>query len=83
MVTNSGAAYALAKRANIIRVQAASVIWGDSGAWVNSLSPGIILTPLAMDELNGPGAEGDQRMIKASAGGRVGTPTRSPPPPPF
>ena len=50
IVTNSGAAYALAKRANILRVQAASVEWGDRGARLNSLSPGIIMTPLAMDE---------------------------------
>jgi NAD(P)-dependent dehydrogenase (short-subunit alcohol dehydrogenase family) len=74
IVTNSGAAYALAKRANIVRVQAASVDWGDRGARLNSLSPGIIMTPLAMDELNSPAGEAYQRMIKASAAGRVGTP---------
>jgi NAD(P)-dependent dehydrogenase (short-subunit alcohol dehydrogenase family) len=73
-VTNSGGAYALAKRANILRVQADAVTWGDRGARLNSLSPGIIMTPLAMDELNGPGSEGYQKMIKASAAGRVGTP---------
>jgi NAD(P)-dependent dehydrogenase (short-subunit alcohol dehydrogenase family) len=54
IVTNSGAAYALAKRANILRVQAASVDWGDRSARLNSLSPGIIMTPLAMDELKLP-----------------------------
>ena len=54
-VPNSGFAYALAKRANTLRVQAASVTWGDRGARLNSLSPGIIMTPLAQDELNGPG----------------------------
>ena len=74
VVTSSGAAYALAKRANILRVQAASVYWGDRGARLNSLSPGIIMTPLAMDELNSPAGEAYQRMIKASAAGRVGTP---------
>jgi NAD(P)-dependent dehydrogenase (short-subunit alcohol dehydrogenase family) len=74
VVTNPGAAYALAKRANILRVQAASVDWGDRGARLNSLSPGIIMTPLAMDELNSPAGEAYQRMIKASAAGRVGTP---------
>lgn len=73
-VTNSGAAYALAKRANILRVQAASVHWGDRGARVNSLSPGIIMTPLAMDELSSPAGDAYQRMIKASAASRVGTP---------
>jgi NAD(P)-dependent dehydrogenase (short-subunit alcohol dehydrogenase family) len=74
VVTNSGAAYALAKRANTLRVQAASVEWGDRGARVNSLSPGIIMTPLAQDELNSPAGEAYQRMIQASAAGRVGTP---------
>lgn len=74
VVTNPGAAYALAKRANTSRVQAASVDWGDRGARLNSLSPGIIMTPLAMDELNSPAGEAYQRMIKASAAGRVGTP---------
>ena len=73
-VTSSGAAYALAKRANIVRVQAASIQWGDRGARLNSLSPGIIMTPLAMDELNSPAGEAYQRMIKASSAGRVGTP---------
>jgi NAD(P)-dependent dehydrogenase (short-subunit alcohol dehydrogenase family) len=72
-LTNSGGAYARAKRANILRVQAESITWGDN-ARLNSLSPGIILTPLVMDELNGRGGEGYQRMIKASAAGRVGTP---------
>ena len=73
-ITNSGMAYAIAKRANIIRVQAASVQWGDRGARLNSLSPGIIMTPLALDELNSLGGEAYQRMIRASAAGRVGTP---------
>lgn len=74
LMTNSGAAYALAKRANVVRVQAASLDWGDRGARLNSLSPGIIMTPLAMDELNSAAGEAYQRMIKASAAGRVGTP---------
>jgi NAD(P)-dependent dehydrogenase (short-subunit alcohol dehydrogenase family) len=73
-LTKSGAAYALAKRANVVRVHAASLDWGDRGARLNSLSPGIIMTPLAMDELNSPAGEAYQRMIKASASGRVGTP---------
>ena len=73
-ITNSGMAYAIAKRANTIRVQAASVQWGDRGARLNSLSPGIIMTPLALDELNSPAGEAYQRMIRASAAGRVGTP---------
>ncbi len=72
-VPNSGAAYALAKRANHLRVQAAAVTWGDRGARVNTISPGIILTPLAREEMSGPGAAGYQDMINTSAAGRVGT----------
>lgn len=74
VITNSGVAYAIAKRANTLRVQAASVDWGDRGARLNSLSPGIIMTPLAHDELNSAVGEAYQRMIMASASGRVGTP---------
>ena len=78
-MTSSGGVCALAKRANIVRVQAASIHWGDRGARLNSLSPGIIMTPLAMDELNSPAGEAYQRMIKASVAGRVGTPDGSAP----
>ena len=49
------------------------MIWGERGARVNSISPGIILTPLARDEMSGPGSAGYQQMIKTSAAGRVGT----------
>lgn len=70
----SGPAYSLAKRANSLRVQAAAVEWGDRGARVNSLSPGIILTPLAQDELNGPAGDAFRRMIEASPAGRVAAP---------
>lgn len=73
-VTGSGHAYALAKRANIVRVQAAALTWGDRGARVNSISPGIIMTPLARDEMSGPGAVGYRAMIDASPAKRVGTP---------
>ncbi len=72
-VPNSGAAYAISKQANHARAQAAAVTWGERGARVNSLSPGIVLTPLARDEMSGPGAENYQRMIATSAAGRVGT----------
>jgi len=72
-IPNSGAAYAIAKRANHLRVQAAAISWGGRGARVNSISPGIILTPLARDEMSGPGAENYRRMIETSAARRVGT----------
>jgi NAD(P)-dependent dehydrogenase (short-subunit alcohol dehydrogenase family) len=72
-VPNSGVAYALSKRANHLRVQAAAVTWGDHGARVNAISPGIVLTPLAKEEMPGPGAQGYQAMIANSAAGRVGT----------
>src|SRR4051812_8816917 len=72
-VPGSGLAYAISKRANHLRVRGAAITWGERGARVNSISPGIILTPLAKDEMSGPGAEGYQTMIRESAAGRVGT----------
>ncbi len=72
-VPNSGAAYGLSKRANHLRVQAASVIWGDRGARLNSISPGIILTPLAEHEMASAAGPRYQRMIEISAAKRVGT----------
>jgi NAD(P)-dependent dehydrogenase (short-subunit alcohol dehydrogenase family) len=69
-----GAAYGYAKRANHLRVQSASLIWAERGARVNAISPGIIMTPLAREEMSGPGAEGYRKMIETSATGRVGTP---------
>lgn len=72
-VPNSGAAYGLSKRANQLRVQAAAVSWGERGARINAISPGIILTPLAEQEMAGPGGPGYQAMIEASAARRVGT----------
>lgn len=73
-VGDSGAAYTLAKRANALRVQASAVTWGARGARVNCLSPGIISTPLAQDEMTGPNAAGYAAMIDTSAAGRMGTP---------
>jgi NAD(P)-dependent dehydrogenase (short-subunit alcohol dehydrogenase family) len=73
-VSDSGAAYALSKRANHLRVQAAAMIWGDRGARVNVISPGIILTPLAQHELDSPIGAGYHAMIEASAAKRMGTP---------
>jgi NAD(P)-dependent dehydrogenase (short-subunit alcohol dehydrogenase family) len=72
-IPSSGLAYAMSKRANHLRVRGAAIAWGERGARVNSISPGIILTPLAKDEMSGPGAEGNQTMIRECAAGRVGT----------
>src|SRR3954447_16345532 len=73
-VTDTLHAYQLAKRGNALRVQAEAVRWAKRGARINTISPGIIITPLAMDELTGPRGEGYRRMIESSAAGRAGTP---------
>ncbi len=73
-VKDSLHAYQLSKRGNSLRVIAEVVRWGKRGARVNTISPGIIITPLANDELNGPRGAGYKRMIEVSAAGRAGTP---------
>ena len=73
-VKDSLHAYQLAKRGNSLRVMAEAVRWGKRGARLNTISPGIIITPLANDELNGPRGAGYRRMIEVSAAGRAGTP---------
>lgn len=73
-VKDSLHAYQLSKRGNSLRVMAEAVRWGKRGARVNTISPGIIITPLARDELTGPRGEGYRRMIEVSAAGRAGTP---------
>ena len=73
-VTDSLHAYQLSKRGNSLRVMAEAVRWGKRGARINTISPGIIMTPLARDELTGPRGEGYRRMIALSAAGRAGTP---------
>jgi NAD(P)-dependent dehydrogenase (short-subunit alcohol dehydrogenase family) len=67
-------AYQISKRGNSLRVMAEAVRWGKRGARVNTISPGIIITPLANDELRGPRGPGYRRMIEVSAVGRAGTP---------
>ncbi|MET9070584.1 SDR family oxidoreductase [Streptomyces sp. NPDC004232] len=67
-------AYALSKRANALRVQTAAVAWGKRGARINAVSPGVIITPLALDELSGPRQEWFEQVRKVSAAGRFGTP---------
>ena len=73
-ITDSLHAYQLAKRANSLRVMAAAVRWGERGARINAISPGIIFTPVARDELSGPRGEGYRRMIELCPIGRGGTP---------
>jgi NAD(P)-dependent dehydrogenase (short-subunit alcohol dehydrogenase family) len=73
-VTDPLHAYQLAKRGNSLRVMAEAVRWGKRGARINTISPGIIFTPLAKDELTGPRGAGYRRMIELSAAGRGGTP---------
>lgn len=67
-------AYQLSKRGNSLRVMAEAVRWGKRGARINSISPGIIITPLAKDELNGPRGDSYRKMINSCAVGRAGTP---------
>lgn len=73
-VTDPLQAYQLAKRGNSLRVMAEAVRWGKRGARINTISPGIIFTPLARDELTGPRGEGYRRMIELCPAGRGGTP---------
>ena len=73
-VKDSLHAYQISKRCNSLRVMAEAVNWGKRGARINTISPGIIITPLAKDELSGPRGEGYQKMINISAVGRAGTP---------
>jgi len=73
-VTDPLHAYQLAKRGNSLRVMAEAVRWGKRGARINTISPGIIFTPLARDELTGPRGEGYRRMIELCPVGRGGTP---------
>lgn len=73
-VTDTLHAYQLAKRGNSLRVRAEAVRWAKRDARVNTISPGIIITPLARDELTGPRGEGYRRMVEHSPVGRAGTP---------
>ena len=71
---NSGWAYMIAKRVNHLQaMKAAATTWKARRARINTLSPGVIVTPLAYDEFRAAG-EGYQRMIDASAAERAGTP---------
>jgi len=74
LVKDSLHAYQLSKRGNSLRVMAEAVKWGKRGARLNTISPGIIITPLANDELSGPRGAGYRRMIELCPVGRAGTP---------
>ena len=67
-------AYQMSKRCNSLRVRGAAVQWAKRGARINSISPGIIVTPLAHDELHGERAGFYQAMLKKMPAGRAGTP---------
>ncbi len=73
-VPNSMVAYIVSKRANHLRVQASAISWGKRGARVNSISPGIIATPLAQHELNSPIGDIYRAMIDASPAKRMASP---------
>ena len=73
-IDNPGHAYGIAKRANQVRVQASSLAWGARGARVNSISPGVISTPMGQQELAGESGAQMRAMIEGSGTKRVGTP---------
>ncbi|CQR25232.1 3-oxoacyl-ACP reductase [Streptococcus varani] len=73
VITDSLHAYQLAKRANEKRVMFEAVRWGKRGARINDIAPGIIVTPLALDEFNGPRGEFYMNMFAKSPAGRPGT----------
>lgn len=73
-IPDPATAYVMAKRANQVRVRAASLAWGRRGARVNTISPGVISTPMGAAELEGPSGEMMRAMIAGSSTGRIGTP---------
>src|SRR5271169_4200155 len=73
-VTDPLNAYQISKRGNSLRVMAEAVRWGKRGARLNTISPGIIVTPLARDELTGPRGAGYRHMMEGCPVGRAGTP---------
>lgn len=66
-------AYQLAKRCNEKRVMAQSVKWGEKGARINAIAPGIVVTPLAFDEFNGPRGDFYKNMFASCPAGRPAT----------
>ena len=74
VIKDSLAAYQYAKRQNVLRVAAESVNWQKRGARINVISPGIVMTPLALDELNGPRGAGYKKMFESMVTKRPATP---------
>jgi NAD(P)-dependent dehydrogenase (short-subunit alcohol dehydrogenase family) len=74
ILTDTLKAYQISKRGNVLRVAGQAPIWAKRGARINAISPGIVITPLAYDELNGPRGEGYRAMLKQSPAKRAGTP---------
>ena len=72
-IENTLHAYQMAKRCNVKRVMAEAIKWGERGARINSISPGIIVTPLALDEFNGPRGNFYKNMFAKCPAGRPGT----------
>lgn len=66
-------AYQMAKRCNEKRVMAEAVKWGKRGARINGIAPGIVVTPLAIDEFNGPRGDFYKNMFANCPAGRPGT----------
>lgn len=71
--SDPGAAYSVAKRGNQLRVQFAAGAWGKRGARINSISPGVIATPMGQEELAGESGQHMRALIEASAVSRLGT----------
>ena len=72
-ITDTLHAYQLAKRCNEKRVMAQAVEWSKRGARLNAIAPGIIVTPLAIDEFNGPRGDFYKNMFAKCPAGRPGT----------
>ena len=73
-ITDTLKAYQYSKCCNVLRVMYEASRWAKRGATINSISPGIIITPLANHELNGPRGEGYRKMLSLCPAGRAGTP---------
>ena len=73
-ITDTLKAYQYSKRCNVLRVAGEACKWGRRDATINTISPGIIITPLANDELHGPRAEGYLKRIAGAPAKRAGTP---------